>query len=81
MTSIGYFGGMLVPEPRRYGLDFVMPIFFATMLVPLWKGPRPALPWLAATLVALAVHALTPGYSFIVAGALAGVVTGMLLDE
>ena len=81
MTSIGFFGGTLVPEPRRFGLDFVMPIFFATMLVPLWKGPRPALPWLAAGGVALVVHALTPGYSFIVAGALTGVATGMLLDE
>ena len=75
----GYFAGTFVPEPRRFGLDLVMPIFFAMMLVPLWKGARSALPWLVAGLVSLLVHALVPGYLFIVVGALAGVATGMLM--
>jgi len=79
-TLAGYFAGALVPEPRRFGLDLVMPIFFGVMLVPLWKGARPALPWLVAGLVALLVHALVPGYLFILAGALAGVAAGMLLE-
>jgi len=50
------------------------------MLVPLWKGVGPALPWLVAASVSVLVHALMPGYLFIVAGALAGVVAGMLLE-
>jgi predicted branched-subunit amino acid permease len=79
-TLTGYFAGALVPEPRRFGLDLVMPIYFGAMLVPLWKGMRPALPWLAAGLVALVVHALVPGYVFIIAGALAGVATGMAIE-
>jgi predicted branched-subunit amino acid permease len=79
-TLGGYFVGALVPEPRRFGLDLVMPIFFAVMLVPLWKGARPALPWLVAGLVALLVHAFVPGYLFIIAGALAGVAAGMLIE-
>lgn len=79
-TLAGYFAGALVPEPRRFGLDLVMPVFFGMMLVPLWKGMKPALPWLVAGLVALAVHALVPGYLFILAGALAGVAAGMLLE-
>ena len=44
----GFLAGAFVPEPRRFGLDLVMPIFFAVMLVPLWKGARQALPWLVA---------------------------------
>jgi predicted branched-subunit amino acid permease len=32
--------GALVSDPRRYGLDLVMPIFFAAMIVPLWRGGR-----------------------------------------
>src|SRR4051812_35420390 len=28
--------GRRVPEPRRFGLDLLMPIFFSAMLVPLW---------------------------------------------
>ncbi|QFU15641.1 AzlC family ABC transporter permease [Microvirga thermotolerans] len=79
-TFAGYFAGVLVPEPRRFGLDLVMPVFFSVMLVPLWKGARHALPWLVAGAVSLAVHALVPGYFFIVAGALAGVVAGMLIE-
>lgn len=79
-TLMGYFAGALIPEPRRFGLDLVMPIFFSVMLVPLWKGAKPALPWLVAGLVSLAVHALVPGYVFIMAGALAGVIAGMLIE-
>ncbi|MCB8820507.1 AzlC family ABC transporter permease [Microvirga rosea] len=79
-TLAGYFAGALVPEPRRFGLDLVMPIFFSVMLVPLWKGARPALPWLVAGVVSLIVHAALPGYGFIIAGALAGVVAGMLIE-
>ncbi|AWM88156.1 AzlC family ABC transporter permease [Microvirga sp. 17 mud 1-3] len=79
-TFTGYFAGALVPEPRRFGLDLVMPVFFSVMLVPLWKGARHALPWLVAGLVSVAVHAFVPGYFFIVAGALAGVIAGMLLE-
>jgi 4-azaleucine resistance transporter AzlC len=79
-TLPGYFAGGLVPEPRRFGLDLVMPIFFSAMLVPLWKGWRPAFPWLIAGAVALVVHALVPGYAFIIVGALAGAAAGALLE-
>jgi predicted branched-subunit amino acid permease len=79
-TLAGYFAGALVPEPRRFGLDLVMPIFFGVMLVPLWKGIGPALPWLIAGIVSLVVHALVPGYLFIIAGAVAGVLAGMLIE-
>lgn len=79
-TIVGFFAGALVPEPKRFGLDLVMPIFFSVMLVPLWKGPRTALPWLVAGFVSFVVHALVPGYGFIIAGALAGVIAGMLIE-
>jgi predicted branched-subunit amino acid permease len=79
-TLLGFFAGALVPDPRRFGLDLVMPIFFSVMLVPLWKGPRSTLPWLVAGLVSFITHALVPGYAFIIAGALAGVIAGMLIE-
>lgn len=79
-TLVGYLAGGLVPEPQRFGLDLVMPVFFSIMLVPLWKGGKTALPWLIAGLVSLIVHALVPGYFFIIAGALAGVIAGMLIE-
>jgi predicted branched-subunit amino acid permease len=79
-TVPGYLAGALVSEPRRFGLDLVMPIFFSAMLVPLWRGARAARPWAVAGAVALVVQALVPGYAFIVAGALAGAVAGAFLE-
>ena len=79
-TVPGYLAGALVEEPRRLGLDLVMPIFFAAMLVSFWKGWRPARPWAVAGAVALVVHALLPGYAFIIAGALAGAAAGALAE-
>jgi predicted branched-subunit amino acid permease len=80
-TIPGYLAGALVADPKRLGLDVLMPIFFATMLVPLWKGARLAIPWAVAGLAALVAKALMPGYAFIIAGALAGMLAGALIDD
>jgi predicted branched-subunit amino acid permease len=80
-TSVGYFAGALIADPQRYGIDLVMPIFFAAMLIPLWRGARRAVPWAVAGGVALAMQYLVGGWWFIVAGALAGSVVGGLLDD
>jgi predicted branched-subunit amino acid permease len=80
-TCIGHIGGMLIADPRRYGIDLVMPIFFAAMLIPLWRGGRAAFAWIVAGSVAIAVHQLAGGWWFIVAGAIAGSVVGGYLDD
>lgn len=81
VTTLGFSLGAGVGDPRRFGLDLVMPIFFATMLVPLWRGARPAIPWVAAGAVAVAVQKIFGGWYFVVAGAVAGMVVGALLDD
>ena len=80
-TAVGHVGGTLIADPRRYGIDLVMPIFFAAMLIPLWRGGRPAIAWVVAGVVAVAVHQLAGGWWFIVAGAVAGSVVGGFLDD
>ncbi|WP_298952566.1 AzlC family ABC transporter permease [uncultured Methylobacterium sp.] len=80
-TVAGHFAGALVTQPRTYGLDMILPVFFAAMLAPLWRGARPALPWLVSGVTALIVQRLVPGYGFIAAGAVAGLVTGLLVDD
>jgi predicted branched-subunit amino acid permease len=77
----GYWLGALIADPRRYGIDLVMPIFFAAMLIPLWRGPRRGAAWLVAGAVALAVQHLLGGWWFIVAGAVAGSIAGGFLDD
>jgi 4-azaleucine resistance transporter AzlC len=81
VTLPGYLLGSLLPEPKLYGIDLVMPIIFAVMLIPLWKGRQAAIPWLVAGVVAIITMQLVTGYAFIVVGALAGAITGALLPE
>lgn len=80
-TVPGYLLGALVSDPRQYGIDLVMPIFFAAMIVPLWRGKRGALPWIVAGVVALITVRLVDGYAFIIVGALSGAVAGAFLDD
>ncbi|WP_089176439.1 AzlC family ABC transporter permease [Bosea sp. AS-1] len=80
-TAPGYMLGALVSDPRRYGIDLVMPIFFAAMIVPLWRGRRGLVPWAVAGCVALLTAKLVDGYAFIIAGSLAGAVTGAFRDD
>lgn len=80
-TALGYLFGSLIPDPRRFALDLILPIFFVAMLVPLWRGPRKAMPWVVAGAVALVVQAFVPGFWFIVAGSLSGALAGGFLDE
>ncbi len=74
--NLAALGGFLlasrIADPRAIGLDLVMPIFFGTMLIPLWRGSRRAMAWVVAGVVALATHHLLSGWWFVVTGALAG---------
>jgi predicted branched-subunit amino acid permease len=80
-TTAGYFAGASIADPRLFGLDLVMPIFFAVMLVPLWRGMRRALAWVVAGVVALIFEHFVPGWWFIIAGSVAGALAGGFLDD
>lgn len=78
----GFMLAEQLADPKKYGVDLVMPAFYAAMLVPAWKGARRAIPWAVAGIVALTLHGLVSGYWFIIAGALAGAASaGFLPDE
>src|ERR1044072_8745100 len=77
----GYLLGAFISDPKRFGFDLMLPIFFAAMFVPLWRGARRAVGWAIAGLVALVVSYLVPGWWFIVVGALTGSVIGAFIDE
>ena len=70
----GFLLGSQIADPRAIGLDLVMPIFFGSMLVPLWRGSRRALAWIVAGAVALVTQQLVAGWWFVVTGAIAGAV-------
>ncbi|PZN93332.1 MAG: branched-chain amino acid ABC transporter permease [Hyphomicrobiales bacterium] len=80
-TGLGHLLGALVSDPRAYGIDLVMPIFFAAMIVPLWRGRRAAVPWVVAGIVALVTAKLIDGYAFIIVGSLSGALVGAFADD
>jgi predicted branched-subunit amino acid permease len=77
----GYLLGAFIADPKRFGFDLIVPIFFAAMFVPLWRGARRAIGWAVAGVVALAASYLIPGWWFIVVGALTGSVAGAFIDD
>lgn len=81
VTVPGYLISSLVPDPKLFGLDLVMPLFFILMLVPMWKSRADLVPWCVAGAVASLVWMIVPGYAFIVTGAVAGALTGAFLPE
>ena len=80
-TVCGFLLGALVTDPQRYGLDLVMPVFFVVVLVPLWRGTRRAVPWAVAGAFAVLAARFLPGSWYIIAGAIAGAVTGGLQNQ
>ncbi len=77
----GYWLGASLGDPRTFGLDLVMPVFFSAMLVPLWRGARGSIGWIVGGAVALAVDQFVGGFWYVLAGALAGSVVGGLVDD
>src|SRR5947209_6133598 len=77
----GYWLGAFIADPRRFGFDLVLIVFFAAMFIPLWRGVRRAIGWAVAGVVALVVSYLVPGWWFIVIGALTGSMLGAFLDD
>ena len=77
----GYLLGAFIADPKRFGFDLMLPIFFAAMFVPLWRGGKRAIGWAIAGLVALIVSYLVPGWWFIVVGALTGSIAGAFIDD
>ncbi len=77
----GYFAGSFISNPRIYGLDMFMPVFFVIMVTPLWKGRRETLSWGIAGIVAILLHRVSQGFSYIIFGALAGILVAAFLPE
>jgi 4-azaleucine resistance transporter AzlC len=81
-SMIGFALGGMVHPAAGHPLFFIALAVFVALLVPLWRGRRDALPWLAAAIVGIGVQRLLPhGAWYIVAGALAGSLVGVLRDR
>ncbi len=79
-TLTGALAGERLGDLNRFGLDVVLPVFFACSLAGLAKNWRDVVPWLVAAAVACVASAIVPGNSHVIIGGLAGGLTGALID-
>jgi predicted branched-subunit amino acid permease len=77
-TAAGHLFGQVLRHPERFGVDFILPAFFATMAVAFVRRPGDALPLVAGIATAIVVERLIAGPWYILAGAVAGSIVGAL---
>ena len=81
-TTVGHMVGASLHPPPGHPLFFAAMGVFVAMLVGMWRGRSDFMPLVVAAVVAVAVARLLPGTSwYILAGALAGSLTGALRDR
>ncbi|MES2907516.1 MAG: AzlC family ABC transporter permease [Pseudomonadota bacterium] len=81
VTIPGWYIGSSIADLKKYALDLFALLFFASLLVPMWKGVAHARPWMVAAVVAAIAYFILPGSYYIVIGALAGAAAGALLKS
>lgn len=75
----GFLVGRLVSDPRAFGLDLVMPVFFVAMVARLWTGRRDTLAWLGAGVIGFVAQRAFGGAIHVVLGALTGMAIAAVL--
>jgi 4-azaleucine resistance transporter AzlC len=77
-TAAGHVFGQVLGRPERFGIDFMLAAFFATIAVAFVRKPRDLWPLLAGVVTAVVVDRLVAGPWYIIAGAIVGSFAGML---
>jgi predicted branched-subunit amino acid permease len=80
-TAAGQVFGSLLRDPRPFGIDLILPLYFVAILAPMFENTRRAIPWAVAGAVAAATQFLIPGFWYIVVGALAGALAEGLFGD
>jgi 4-azaleucine resistance transporter AzlC len=80
-TLAGSLAGQFLPDPRRLGLDFVFPLVFVALLVPLLRGWRQCAVAAVAALATLLLGRVVAGGVAIVGAAVAAAALGVMLDR
>ena len=77
-TLAGYLLASEMPDPRAWGLDFMLPAFAAAIGISLWRGRADLGPLVGALAVALPLAVWAPsGWTVVLAGLAAGVAGGL----
>lgn len=80
-TALGAWIGPRLGDIEAFGFGMAFPAVFLVLLSGMWKGLRPALPWLVSLIVAAVTYRLVPGAWYVLTGALSGLVGAYCLGD
>tara|TARA_B100001121_G_C18498899_1_gene531014 strand:- start:3 stop:728 length:726 start_codon:yes stop_codon:yes gene_type:complete len=79
-TYLGYIFGGFINDPSKYALDFAFIAIFTALCFNLYQDKRNLIPWLFAALIAYISEYFFGGNLYIVLGAIAGSLVGVVLE-
>lgn len=77
-TALGGVLGPFMGDIEANGFDLAFPAVFLVLLRGMWKGMKPARPWLVSLLAAAGTYVWVPGAWYVLAGALSGIIAAWL---
>jgi 4-azaleucine resistance transporter AzlC len=77
-TALGRVAGAAIRDPSAWGLDFALVGVFIALLASLARGKSTLLPWALAAAVAVGADRWLPGNWYVLLGAMAGSLPGLL---
>ena len=80
-TYLGYIFAGFIDDPSKYALDFAFIAIFTALCFNLYQGKRNLVPWLTAAIVAYFSEYLFGGNTYIILGAIAGSLVGVMSEE
>ena len=80
-TYLGYIFAGFINDPSKYALDFAFIAIFTALCFNLYQGKKNLIPWLIAAIIAYLSEYLFGGNLYIIFGAIAGSLAGMILEK
>lgn len=80
-TAVGALLGPMIDNIEAYGFDMAFPAVFLVLLRGMWKGMKPARPWLVSLIVAALTYLFIPGGWYVATGALSGLVAAFIWTD
>ena len=78
-TTLGVGIGSFLGDVTRFGFDMAFPAVFLVLLRGMWKGFKPALPWLLSLVTAALAYLYLPNGWYVLIGSITGVIAAFFL--